>query len=247
MRASRVLIVAIACLLVAPACASSQLSSRERLHVELRYAKAQRQTAVSMFVSPFFRDSTRRLLSVHPPEERILLADPQGETILPGRAEEVLAAGTRVTVVAVRFPGGWEGFSRPLMTPRDRPWVELRVDDRPGKPVFVLVLSPDLKTEGEVVEEVNRLLTTDPIDTQVATLTALEQELVRTKTLVPGVGPRALELAWGTANVRRSYPDGEVRVQEWTWRSDTAWRKVVMRDDVVTTVEFPDDAGGAKK
>lgn len=227
--------------LLASACATTQLSPRDRLHVELRFTNQPRELASSMFVAPFFRDDSRRLLSRQPPDELELLVTPRGKPVLPGEALELLPAGTRVTVVSVGFPTAWEAFSRPLMTPRDRPWVELAVEGRPVSPAYVLVLRPDVASEEEVAAELDKLLTRDDVAAEVLTLPAADQRAVRTRELAPGLTRRGLELAFGTPNLRRIYGDGVGVAEEWIWKSDLDVRRTAfLRDGVVLRVELPE-------
>jgi hypothetical protein len=100
------------------ACATTQVSSRDQLHVDLRTKNQARQLKASVLVTPFFRDASRRLLLMQPPDETELMVTPRNEPISPGNVLEVLPAGTKVRVLAVRFATGWESFSPPPRSPR---------------------------------------------------------------------------------------------------------------------------------
>jgi hypothetical protein len=239
MRALPTALFATTVLLLA-ACATTPLPDRDRLHAELRYTNQPRELKASMFVAPFFRDDSRRLLSLQPPAELELLVTPKGERISPGDPLEILPAGTRVTVVEVGIPTRWKAFARPLMTPADRPWIELAVEGRPVSPSFVLVLRPDLQTEDELAQELDKLLTTDDVASDVRALPAADQLAVRTKQLAPGLTARGLELAFGTPILKKIFGEGSSVAEDWTWKSDANLRRVAhLREGVVVTVDEP--------
>jgi hypothetical protein len=227
------------CALGVAACAHTAVPDRDRLHVELGYANAPRQLATSVHVAPFFRDASRRLLSREAPDELALMVTPKGAPILPGRALEVLPAGTRVRVLSVGFPTAWESVARPLMTPRDRVWVELAVDGRPGGPAYVFVLPPSLDSAESVREAIDGLLTREDLAPTLAALSAAERELVRTKILACGVSSKALLLAFGKPYLQRVYGDGVGVAEEWVWQTDTTRRTAFLRDGVVLRLELP--------
>lgn len=222
------------------ACAHTAVPERERLHVALGYSNAPRQLATSVWVAPFFRDASRWLLTLDPPAETALLVTPRGEPILPGPALEVLPAGTKVRVVAVGFPTAWEAFSRPLLTPRDRVWVELALDGRPTAPSYVFVLPPAFESGEAVAAAIDGLLTRDDLATEVAALPRADWTLVQSKRLATGVSSRALALAFGKPLMRRVYGDGIGMIEEWVWASDAARRTAFLRDGVVTRVDLPE-------
>lgn len=224
--------------MVAGACATTPIPSRDQMHVELRYTNQPRQLRASMIVAPFFRDDSRRLLTSQPPDETELLVTPRGKAIAPGDALEILPAGTRVTVMSVSFATRWQSFARPVMTPRERTWVELAVAGRPTQPAFVLALRPDLKTEDEVIAEVERWLTKDDVAAELAALPEADRQLVATRTPAPGVSKRALELAFGEPNRRDVRGEDTSVLEEWMWRSDAGVKRVAsLKDGALTKFE----------
>lgn len=241
---SRSLLPISALALLLGACAHGPVATRERTHLELRYTNASRQLATSLYAMAFFRDASRRLLAEEPPEEVVLLATPRGQTIPPGELQEILPAGTRVTVLRILFPSGWSAVQRPLLTPTDRIWVELAVEGRPVPPAFVLVLPPDATTEAAVVAEIDRLLSTDKLAQEIAGLSETDRAVIATKTLREGATLRALELAFRKPNLRKIHGDGTTVVEEWTWRGATGHRTAFLRDGVVERIATtaPSDA-----
>ncbi len=207
------------------------------MQVDLRYRNMSFELAQSMFIVPFFDDDSRRLLLRVPPNEEILLETPKGAPILPGAVEGVLPAGTHVTVSKVSFWGGWTQLTRPIVTPRDRPWVEMTVAGHPAQPAFVLVLPPNLASSDAFFEKAAALLTDKPVDQEVASLPAADQEAVRTKKLVPGISARGLELAFGPPLRKDIHGDDTTRLEDWTWRSETMVRTAHLKDGVVASVD----------
>jgi hypothetical protein len=225
-------------LLVLTACATTQVPARDRMHVDLRYTNEVRQLRASVLVTPFFRDASRRLLLQQPPEETELLVTGRGAPISPGPVQEVLPAGTRMRVLKVRFPTGWESFTRPLMTPRERTWVELTVEGRGIDVAYTIAMRPDLKSEDEVVAEMDKWLTIDDVAAEVAQLPEADRKAVETRTASAGIHQRALELAFGPPLVRRIQGEGASVTEEWVWRSDLGTQHVAsVVDGVVRSYE----------
>jgi hypothetical protein len=234
MRALR--LAALACLTLA--CATTAVPKRDRLHVGLRYVGSRFALRQSLDVAPFFRDDSRRLLTPQPPSEVELMVTPRGEAISPGPRLEVLPAGTSVTVVEISFPTPLVAFGRPLFTPRERPWVELAVAGRSLPPTYVLTLRPNVATEEEVVEEIERLLTTNDVAAEVGSLSPADQEAIRTRVVQPGLSKRALELIFGSPLQQRIFGEGADVAEEWTWHTDLGpTRRVHLRNGVVERYE----------
>ena len=217
-------------------CATTGISDRDQMQVSLRYSNAHLELAQSMWVGPFWRDDSRRLLSVVRPGEDVMLVTPQGAPMSPGEPTGILPAGTKVTVLKVTFATGWEMTTRPLLTPRDRPWIALAVSGQPS-PEYMLVLPPDPKNEDDVFAVVGKLLTDQPVDEEVAKLSPADQKAVTAKELVAGLSMRALELAFGPPLLRRIYGEKDGPAEEWTWQSDTTRQIAHLKNGVVASVE----------
>ncbi|MFM2153027.1 MAG: hypothetical protein RL199_1462 [Pseudomonadota bacterium] len=220
------------------ACATTAVPGRDRDQVNLALAGQVRQLAQSVVVAPFFRDATRRLLLTQPPAEVELVVNPRGGRKAPGEALEVLPAGTRVRVVTVDYPTVWTALTRQLITPSERPWLELVVEERSPTPSYVFALRPNLRSADESFDEILRFVTPDDVAGEVARLPGPEQHAVRTRELATGLSMRAVELAWGRPNLRDVRGDGTDVVEDWTWRSDAGVRRVVhFRAGLSTGVE----------
>jgi len=226
-------------LLAAAGCASTRVSSRDRMQVQLSVVGEPRQLAMSLYVAPFFRDGSRRLLSAEPPEETELLVTPRNEPIDPGPVQEILPAGTPVRVTAVEFPTAWNSFWRPLMTPRDRVWLELAVAGRPLPPVFVVMLPPDPASGDDVTKAMERVLTAKDVSHEVGAMSEADKRAVATKKLEAGLTLRAIELALGPPNLRKIHGDGTSVAEEWTWTGNAGPRTAYLKDGVVERVELP--------
>src|SRR5512144_168407 len=61
----------------------------------VRYLKA------SSYITPFYGDASKRLLTPYPPEEVRLLNDTKGNPINPGPVQALMPAGTKVRVLKV--------------------------------------------------------------------------------------------------------------------------------------------------
>lgn len=226
--------------ILAAGCATTQMPEREQLHSSLYWTNQARELSTSVWVAPFFRDESRRLLTLDPPDEVELLVTPDGKPIKPGEAMEVLPAGTRVTVLAVEFPTRWQTIARPLMTPRDQPWLQLAVEGRDPKTPYVVVLPPGMLTAEETTKRVDRWLARPGIASEVGALSETDRQMIATKQLAVGASRRGLELAFGPPNTRKVHGEGSSVVEAWTWVSDLGVKRTAhLRDAVVERVETP--------
>lgn len=230
----------------AAGCATTPVSGRERDQVNLGLVNQVRQLTQSMLVTPFFRDATRRLLLTQPPDEVELVINPRGGRKSPGAVVEVLPAGTAVRILSVDYPTWWTSLTRQLITPSERPWLELAVEGRPVEPSYVVALRPNLAGADESFDEILRFLTPDDVAAEVARLSEADRNAVRTRTLAEGLTMRAVELAFGRPNLREVRGDGTDVVEDWTYRSDAGVRRLVhFRGGVAAALETlaaPDDA-----
>lgn len=225
-------------LVLAAGCASqTQLSAgdRSKLQHDLTTGPtAERYLKHSSFITPFFGDDSKRLLTPYPPEEVRLLNDTQGRPINPGAVQATVPAGTRVHVVKVEFPTSWVMVERVLYSPRTQPWVYLNVDGVPAQAPIILVLPPQLDKEQDVRAELDRwLLTQDPAP-RLARFQPRFQEAIKKKQVMEGMPEAAVELSWGPPERVRRTLDGPQVNQDWTYPGDK--RHVFLTDGVVTRV-----------
>jgi hypothetical protein len=185
----------------------------ERQRISRELDGQQRWLAVSLHVGPFFGDGTKLLASPQPFRELELLQDVDGRVIAPPPAERVIPAGTPVRITTVELPTGWIIARRVVMTPRYHPWAYLEVAGEPQP--LVLVLRQDAASFEDVRGELDTVLTgTDPAPVLRA-LPDDQRGAVGKKTVVEGMSPRAVEMAWGQPWKR--VLDVPARKEEWVW------------------------------
>jgi hypothetical protein len=220
-------------------CASQTLlptEDRTRLQQDLTSARgAVRYLKTSSYLTPFFGDASKRLLTPYPPEEVRLLNDPKGNPINPGPVEALLPAGTKVRILKVEFPTAWVMAERVLYSPRWQPWVYLEVEGAPPGPPVVLVMPPQSKSREEFLAELDRhLLEHDP-SARLAKLQERFREAVKQKKVVEHMPEAAVEMSWGyPEHIRRTLNDKQVH-QEWVYPGGR--RQVVINDGLVTRVD----------
>jgi hypothetical protein len=247
MHARRTLLPAALAALALSGCATyTALGPDERARVERQFTAPRAPYFVrqSLYVTPFFGDASKRLLTPVPPEDVRLLNDLAGKTINPGAVEAVLPAGTPVRVERVEFPTARAVAERIVVTPRTEAWVYLQPQGSPpaglqaaGGAPLVLVMPAEVKTEAEFAANVERLLTTEDPRPALEALPPQVREAVRQKRAVTGMSEDALVMAWGTPVRRnRSFKNG-LRVEEWEFPGGR--RRATVTDGRVTDVVDP--------
>lgn len=178
----------------------------------------QRFLRVSMFVTPFYGDATRRLVTPVAPELVRLLDGTGGKPLNPGPVERTLPAGTAVRITKVEFPSAWVMTERVLYTPRSLVWIYLDVPGSPrGAPPAVLVLRPGLKTDQEFLAELERHLTREDQGRRLERFSEPVREAIRTKSVVSDMPSEALEMAWGFPDSKRIERVDAQRKETWSW------------------------------
>lgn len=239
MRVLRLLLVA----MWFSSCASQVLIPPEqRAAVDREVVGTRRYLRVSMFVTPFFGDAGRRLLTDVPPAEVRLLNHPNGSPVNPGEAERTLAAGTPVRVAKIEFPTAFSLAERVPYTPRTQPWVYVEVDG--GKhPPYVIVLRPQIKTQQELSAELERYLTPDELSSLLAQWSDTVREGVRLKKALVDMPIQALEMAWGYPERKKVRYDDQSKVEEWHYADNLRVAHVV--EGKVVRLEGPDAAASS--
>lgn len=209
-----------AALALTTACAShTQLPAQDRANLEreLTGRSGEKFLKLSYFVTPFFGDATKKLLTAVPPEEVRMLNHPDGSPVNPGAVEKVLPAGTRARILKVEFPTSWVVTERVPYTPRTQPWVYLQIDGEHAPEPFVLVLRPAIKTQDEFLNELGRYLADqDPSKLMDAWSDSVRQA-VKTKTAVNEMPSLALEMAWGYPEHIKVELEGTQRNETWVY------------------------------
>ena len=170
---------------------------------------------ISFFVTPFFGDESKQLLSPTHPDWLHLLEDTDGNPVSPGDVEAVLPAGTLVRILKVEFPSTWALQERVLYSPRSRPWVYVTTQHA-SKPL-ILVLNNNFKDTKDFLAELNRYVT--PLNPSIfmAELSVDEQSAIRTKEALVGMGAEALEMALGYPESKTILFEGEQKTETWVW------------------------------
>lgn len=215
----------------------TQLAPEDRSALEqtLTGVEADRFLRMSMNVTPFFGDASRRLLTPYPPDEVLLLNDTKGQTIPPGPIEATLPAGARARIRKVEFPTAWVVTERILYSPRTLPWVYVDVEGAPKGPPLVLVLADNLRTREEVLAEVGRYLTTQDPAPQLAAFPEPVREAIRQKKALTDMSSEALEYSWGYPEKIRRTLEGTVRNEEWIYPGGR--RRAFLSDGRLVRVE----------
>jgi hypothetical protein len=175
--------------------------------------------------SPLFGDHGKLLLLDAPAGEVDLLRATDGAVIPPPAVERILPPGTPVRVERVEFPTGMIIATRAVMSPRYHPWLYLKAsgEERP----YVMVLSHASVSADAILAEVDRMLTRDDPSRALAALPPEQRDAIGRRELIEGMGPRAVEMAWGVPEKIRI--DRPAATAEWAW--PTGKRRAWFQDE----------------
>ncbi|MHB8417324.1 MAG: hypothetical protein ACYDCL_04560 [Myxococcales bacterium] len=212
--------------LAAAGCAGSTLIPEpQRVQLEDELAGHARYLRVACYVTPFFHDDGKLLLTDQAPDELDLIDRGNGTPLDPGPPLAILPPGTRLRIETISFPTALEMVNRLLMTPRYNPWVLLTPPEQFGSDVkpYVLVLRPNLRSHDEFVQDLGRYLAESDPTAELQSFPAAVQAAIAKKKVVAGMTPHQVEMAWGYPE--RIHLDGPTRSQEWHWPDDKqrAW------------------------
>lgn len=217
---------------------------RATLEQMLTGPDASRFLRQSLYVTPFFGDASRRLLTPYPPEDVDLLNDRLGKPINPGAIEATLPAGARATIRRVEFPTAWVVTERVLYTPRTWPWIYVEVEGAPPGPPLVLVLPPHHKTREEFLSEVERTLAAQDPAPRIAAFNEQVREAIKQKKTITDMPAEALEMAWGYPETIKRTLEGTVRNEEWIYPRGR--RRAFLSDGLLVRVEEGTPPAAAK-
>lgn len=226
--------------LLAGGCATyTSLGAEPRARIEKQFTASREPYFLrqSLYVTPFFGDASKQLLTAVPPEDVRLLNDLGGRPINPGKVEGVVPAGSRVRVQQVEFPTAFKVAERVLLSPRTDTWVYLDVEGWKGDRPLVLVLPEEVRTEAEFVANLERFLTREDLKPKLDALAPPVREAVKEKRAIPGMPEDALVMSWGPpARRNRSFREG-LRVEEWVFPGGR--RRAYLTEGRVTEVVDP--------
>jgi hypothetical protein len=197
---------------------SLSAEDREGLQRELTREQPNRFLRLSYYVTPFFGDSSKRLLTPTPPGELHLVND-LGQRVRPGGVERVLPAGTTVRVLKIEFPTAWVVAHRPADTPRSLPWVYLQTTPSPSATPLILLLPSHIDSVDMFKAELDLYASVSDPSASLSRWSEPVREAVRTKNAIPDMPDDALEMAWGYPERKRVSYDGSTRNEEWIYSS----------------------------
>ncbi len=181
----------------------------------------------SLFVSPFWSENTRLLLTDGAPDDRPWVLSPTTkEAVPPGAPIAILPAGTRVRIVELELPSAFTMAGRPPISPRFSPWLSLDVEGAAKQPIPTLVLG-DVRDYESTMEQLVRWLSPEDIAADLAALPEEQRAAVREKRLVPGMESRAIVMAWGEPERRTLSPSPEGRREAWSWAAGRRTAKLL--------------------
>lgn len=216
--------------LVLTGCATAQITvpPTDVADLERNLRGDSRFLRVSMHVTPFYGDQTRKLLTPVAPELVRYLNDASGKPLNPGPVEATFPAGTSVRIMKAEFPSGWTMAERVLYTPRSLVWVYVDVAGRPtNAPPAVLVMRPGIKTADEFNTELERLLTRQDPALRLEGFSDAVRTAVRAKKAVKDMPSEALEMAWGYPENKRVEMIDSQRHETWYWGDKAREAKLV--------------------
>ena len=188
-----------------------------------------------MYVTPFFGDGTKKLLTALPPDEVDLVEDPGGRPLSPGAVEQLIPAGTRVRVEQLEFPTAWVVASRILFTPRTQPWVYVRLEGESTEIPFILVLPPFLRSRTGVLAALDPYLLQQSPAARLESYPSLIREAIRQKHAVVDMPTDALEASWGFPERKTISFEGANRLETWVYPGHK--RRAYLRDGRVERFE----------
>lgn len=219
-RATRFLVAAAVCA-AASGCITGHvhMSADDRREAERQVQiQGDRQLRLSYFVTSFFGDDSKLLLSQYPPEELKMVLQPDGTPVIPETTLKIIPAGTPARILGLEFPTSWAIASRIPYTPRFQPWLFVAVQGEPTDIPFVIPLNPRLSTVAEALAEVDRYLAREDLKPFIASLPEGMRTDVRNKSARQDMPVQALEMVWGYPDLKRITFDEEgTRTESWEW------------------------------
>jgi len=224
--------------LVLSGCATSQVfvPPAEAAALQRSLTGEERFLRIAFYGTPFFGDSTKKLLSPVSPDQVRMLTNPDGSPVSPGPVERVFAPGTPVRVLKVEFPTAYAMSERVLYTPRTLAWVFLDVAGTPKQsPPYMLVLRPGLKDENEVKSEVDRYLSKENVKPMLEGFSESVKAAVLEKKAIVDMPADALEMAWGYPDRKTFELEGAVKKETWSYTDGR--KQAVLRDGKVAALK----------
>jgi len=234
--------LAAAALAAAQGCVTGyiHMSADDRLEAErVIRLEGDRQLRLSYFVTPFFGDDSKRLLTPYPPEELKMVLQPDGTPVIPEPTLKIIPAGTPAKVLGLEWPTSWAIASRIPYTPRFQPWLILTVQGEPADTPMIIPLNPRLASVEEAQAEVDRWVTRSDLRPFLASLTEGMKTDIRNKSARLDMPTQALEMVWGYPDLKRITFDEEgKRTETWEW-ADGIRQAVVLEGRAIKLTQPP--------
>ncbi len=213
----RRLIPLMAGVLLAGCATYNALAPQERATVERELARSgeDRFLRVSFYVTPFFGDATKKLLTAVPPEEVRLLDHPDGKPVNPGAVEKILPAGTKARILKVEFPTAWSMTERLAYTPRHLPWIYISLAGEQTELPYILALRPDLDTPDRFYNDLERYLSAADPSRLMSQWSEQIRASIAKKEAVTDMPAEAVEMALGYPELKIINFEGAVKREEW--------------------------------
>lgn len=223
---------------VVSSCATSQVFVPPEQAATLQRAVAgeERFLRIAFYGTPFYGDSTKRLLSPVSPDQLRHLLNPDGTAVSPGPKERVFPPGTPVRITKLEFPTAYAMSERVLYTPRTLAWVYVDIGSLPKQsPPYVLVLRPGLKDENEVRTELDRYLSKESPKATLEGFSETVRAAVLEKKAIVDMSAEALEMAWGYPDRKLFELEGTVKKETWIYPDGK--RQAVLLDGKVAELK----------
>jgi len=193
------------------------LGPQERATVESELARSgeDRFLRVSFYVTDFFGDASKKLITAVPPEEVRLLDHPDGRPVNPGKVEKIIPAGTRARILKVEFPTAWSMTERLAYTPRHLPWIYVSIAGEQTELPYILVLRPDLDTPDRFYNDLERYLSAHDPAQRMSQWSEPVRAAIARKEAVTDMPAEAVEMALGYPELKIINFEGPVKREEW--------------------------------
>jgi hypothetical protein len=219
-------------------CATSQVfvPPEQAATLQRSVAGEERFLRIAFYGTPFYGDSTKRLLSPVSPDQLRHLLNPDGTAVSPGPKERIFPPGTPVRISKLEFPTAYAMSERVLYTPRTLAWVYVDIGSLPKQsPPYVLVLRPGLKDEHELRTELDRYLSKESPRAILEGFPETVRAAVLEKKATVDMSAEALEMAWGYPDRKQLELEGAVKKETWIYPDGK--RQAVLRDGKVAELK----------
>ena len=114
--------------LLLPACVNHvKIPDSAQKHIDNDVVQKTLWLKQSLYAGQFYDDDRYQLLFPRPFEELKYVKTVDGDYILPPAAKEIIPAGSKVVITKIEWPSRGVIFNRPILSPRNWPWIYLRV------------------------------------------------------------------------------------------------------------------------